>query len=295
MVIAVPVAIGVGWQALAERDLRARFPPPGELVRLADGRQIHLRQWGVGNPGPTILLDTAASTPSSAWALFAQELARDHHVVAYDRPGMGWSTGLPGPRDAQTAAAALREALVVANVAPPYVVVAHSYGGFSGRLFSHLNRSDVVALVLMDTTHEDGGGERGFALWYRLAAWRNHLGLNQLVPPGNGFAGLPSADAEAAHAVSQWTSHADATADELDAWHISAAQLQAAGDLGDLPLLVIAAIGGDEHTTLQRDLARLSTQSTYRPLEIWHTSMLFNPDHARIVADEIRRFLHGVR
>jgi pimeloyl-ACP methyl ester carboxylesterase len=291
VVVAVSVSVGIGWQALAERDLRARFPPPGELVELGDGRRIHLRQWGAGNPGPKIVLDAAASNPSSSWALLARELARTHHVVAYDRPGMAWSSGHTGPRDATTAATALREALEAAHVRPPYVLVAHSYGGFSSRVFAHLYREDVLALVLIDTTHEDGGGERGFATWYRLAAWRNHLGLNQLWPPANGYLGLPPADADAAHAVSLWASHADATADELEAWSISAAQLRAAGDLGDLPLLVIGAYGSAEHDALQRDLTRLSARSTYTPLEIWHTSLLFNADHARIVAEEISRFL----
>ena len=289
--LVVPSAAGVGWQAQAERELRARHPPPGELVRLADGRQIHLRQWGTDHAGPTIILDAAASNPSSTWALLAAELARTHRVVAYDRPAMGWSTGLPGPRDALTAAAALAEALAVARVPPTYVVVGHSYGGFSARVFTHLAGDEASALVLIDTTHEDGGGERAFAAWYRLAALRNHLGLNQLFPPGNGFAGLPAAEAEAAYAVSLWASHADATADELEAWPISAQQVRAAGDLGGLPLLVIAAYGDDRQYELQRDLARLSSASRYVELDVWHTSMLFNPEHAALVAHHMRRFL----
>jgi hypothetical protein len=112
-----------------------------------------------------------------------------------------------------------------------------------------------------------------------------------LFPPGNGLAGLPPADAEAGNVVAHWTSHLDATADELEAWPISAQQLRDAGDLGGLPLLVIAAYGSDGHYALQRDLATMSTAGEYVALEIWHTSMLFTPDHAVLVSAEIRRFL----
>jgi hypothetical protein len=37
-------------------------------LEIGDGRVIHLRMWGADKPGPTIILDAAASLPSSAWA-----------------------------------------------------------------------------------------------------------------------------------------------------------------------------------------------------------------------------------
>lgn len=295
LVIGAVLLTGATWQAWAEQESRQRYPPPGRLVDIGDGRLIHLRTWGADKPGPTFILDISASLPSSAWAWIAQDLAQANRVVAYDRPGMAWSQGGSGPRDARTAAEALGAALDRAGIGPPYVVVGHSYGGFSAQMFTHLNRQDVIALVLLDTTHPDGGGERAFATIYRLIAWQGHAGLFQLFKPGNGVVGLPAAEAEAAHAVSQWTSHMDATADELEAWPISAAQLHAAGDLGDLPLLVVSAYGTDYHYELQRDLATLSSAGEYVALDVWHVSMLVERDHAALAAAQIRRFLAGLR
>ena len=100
--LALVIGAGVTWQAIAEQDSRSHFPPPGELLELADGRLIHLRTWGTQHDGPTIILDAAASMPSSSFALLAAELAQTHRVVAYDRPGMAWSSGGHGPRDART-------------------------------------------------------------------------------------------------------------------------------------------------------------------------------------------------
>jgi pimeloyl-ACP methyl ester carboxylesterase len=277
-----------------ESEQRQRYPAPGEMVDIGGGRLIHLRTWGADMPGPTFILDISASLPSSAWAWIAQDLARTNRVVAYDRPGMAWSVVGNGPRDARTAAEALSAALDEAGIGGPFVVVGHSYGGFSARMFAHLRRADVVGLVLLDTTHEDGGGLDRFAALYRGRAWQGHLGLFQLLGHGNGLAGLPPAEAEAGDAVAHWTSHLDATADELEAWAISAADLRAAGALGDMPLLVVVAHGSEEHYDLQRDLARLSSASRYVELDVWHVSMLVQQDHAALVADEMRRFLAEV-
>jgi len=290
-VVLTVVLGGASVQAYAEHEQRGRYPPPGQLVDIGDGWLIHLRTWGADNPGPIIILDAAASLPSSAWANVAQELAGTHRVVAYDRPGMGWSRGGSGPRDARTAAEALAAALDKAGIGPPYVVVGHSYGGLSARIFTHLMGEAVQALVLIDTTHENGGGMAGYAAFYRLRALQGHLGVFASLGHGNGLLGLPAAEAEAGNVVEHWTSHLDATADELEAWPISAQQVRAAGDMGDLPLLVIAAYGSEQQYALQRDLATLSTAGEYAALEMWHTSFLFNPDHAALVAAEIRRFL----
>jgi pimeloyl-ACP methyl ester carboxylesterase len=295
-VLAVTTALALGAAVALDRveaEQRDRYPAPGRLVDIGHGRLVHIRQWGMDNRGPVIILDAAASLPSSAWAWIARDLSRTHRVVAYDRPGMGWSTGGTEPRDARSAAQALGAALRKANLEPPYVIVGHSYGGFSARMFAHLQRADVEALVLLDTTHEDGGGAEAFATFYRARAVRGQLGLFGLFGEPNGLLGLPPEEAAAGHAVALWRSHLDATADELEAWPISAAQLREWGGHGSLPLLVVAAYGSDQQYDLQRDLARLSSNSRYVELDVWHTSLLFDRDHAALVAAEIRDFLAG--
>jgi pimeloyl-ACP methyl ester carboxylesterase len=296
--LALLMLIGSVALGFVEQHQRDRFPPPGQLVDLGDGRQIHLRGWGADHAdGPTIILDHAASLTSSSWAWIGAELGETYRVVAYDRPGMGWSRGGGGPRDAATSARALRAALESAGIPGPYVPVGHSFGGFSARMFAHLYRDQVVGLVLLDTTNEGAGNPddtagqgRGFAVWYRFQAWQGHLGLFQL-SGGHGLGALPAADAEAANVVTRWRSHLDATADELEAWPTSARDLRRAGDLGGLPLLVVSAYGTEAQIEDQRDLTRLSSNARYVELPVWHTSMLVEREHAELVAAEIREFL----
>ena len=125
---------------------------------------------------------------------------------------------------------------------PPYVVVAHSFAGFSGRVFIGEHRPEVFAAVMLDTSTPEGPGS-GYGFFYRMDALKGHLGVGYVDPPPNGYASLPPPDAMAAYAASRWTSHQDASADELDVWELSAEQTREAGTLGDMPLLVVTTTG----------------------------------------------------
>lgn len=292
LVVAIVLLVGATVQAVVESVERRQYPPPGQLVDLGDGRSIHLRTWGMDNDAPAVVLDVSANLFSSAWAWIGPALAEEFRVVAYDRPGMGWSVGRRPPRDARSSAEALSEALQRAGIGPPYVVVGHSFGGFSARVFADMHRADLVALVLLDNSHPDQGGGPYYGIPYRWRALIAHTGLPLLLPSFDGLAALPPDEAERALTVSAWTSHLDASAEELEEFDASAEQAREAGSFGDVPLLVISAAGSPEHHALQRDLTRLSSRSEYVQLDhVGHVSMLTERDQAADVAAEMLRFL----
>jgi pimeloyl-ACP methyl ester carboxylesterase len=291
-VLLVALAAAMGNQGLAEGAEQARFPAPGQLVDVGHGQLMHLRSWGQQAANrPTLLLMAGAAIPSSAWGWIGPALAADYRVVAIDRPGMGWSKGGSGQRTAQVAADDITAALDKLGIGRPYVVVAHSYAGFSARVFIGQHRSDIVATVMLDTSTPEGPGS-GYGFFYRMDALKGHLGVSYLFPPQNGYANLPPDDAAAAYAASRWTSHQDGSADELDVWDVSAAQARAAGNFGDMPLLVVTTTGASElQLGWQRQVATLSSDSTFVVLNVGHTQMLTDPDQAEQVTTEIRRFL----
>jgi pimeloyl-ACP methyl ester carboxylesterase len=215
--------------------------------------------------------------------------------VSVDRPGLGWSAG-GGVRDALSAARALEEVLTQLGIQRPYVVVGHSFGGLAARVFADRNRDDVIGLALLDSTHPDGGGGAGFAALYRHAALLGHTGLLQLRPSGTtGLEGLPSQEVEAAVAVSRWTSHLDATAEELEAWDASTRQAREAGTFDELPLLIVRSPASQEHLALQRDMLGLSTQSEFVQLEgVSHIGMLTNRGESEILLAALRPWLDEV-
>ena len=293
-VIGLVFLSGMTLQACVERSEREKFPPPGQLVDIGGGQLIHLRQWGEANPGPVLLLDGSAAMPSSIWSWVGPGLADlGHRVVAYDRPGMGWSSGPRQPRDARHAADAFSAALRAAAIPPPYVVVAHSYGAFSSRVFAGLHGQEVDALVLLDTTHPDTGGPV-VAIPYRIQALLGHSGLFQIAAPPNGFSGLPAGDADAANSVTKWTSHLDTTAEELEFWHESANQVRQFPGFGNLPLLVVAGRSSDIHYEQQQDLLELSTSSRFVQLDAEHMGMLLRESEARMLIPVIDEFVSSL-
>jgi pimeloyl-ACP methyl ester carboxylesterase len=76
-------------------------------------------------------------------------------VCAYDRPGLGTSEQTPQPRLPLDIIATLHALLNAAAGPPPYVIVGHSWGGEIARLYAMRFPSEIVGLVLVDSSHED--------------------------------------------------------------------------------------------------------------------------------------------
>ena len=70
-------------------------------------------------------------------------------------PGLGGSDPGPTPRTAQRFATELHTLLVAADISGPYVLVGHSSGGFTVRVYTSQYPSEVVGMVLVDAGHED--------------------------------------------------------------------------------------------------------------------------------------------
>jgi pimeloyl-ACP methyl ester carboxylesterase len=71
-------------------------------------------------------------------------------VVSYDRAGLGWSDLGPMPRTAERIVNELHLALEKAGVAPPYILIGHSFGGLLMPLFAARFPKEVTGLVLID-------------------------------------------------------------------------------------------------------------------------------------------------
>jgi pimeloyl-ACP methyl ester carboxylesterase len=84
------------------------------------------------------------------WRLIQDAIAEFTSTVSYDRAGLGWSTGCRTPRTPSNIAPEFREALRRAGIAPPYILVGHSFGGLVMRRFALLYPDDVAAIVLVD-------------------------------------------------------------------------------------------------------------------------------------------------
>jgi pimeloyl-ACP methyl ester carboxylesterase len=118
-----------------------------------------LRMFISGQGSPAVLFETggsgAAGGPLEAWERVQPAVSRFARTVAYDRAGIGFSPSGPRPRDARQVALELHTALQNARIAPPYVLVGHSFGGPLTRVFAGMYPSEVAGMVLVDPTQEE--------------------------------------------------------------------------------------------------------------------------------------------
>ena len=129
------------------------YAQPTRLVDVGDGRRLNLHCSGDG--APTVVFDAGLANWSQIWGLVQPVVARTTRACSYDRAGLGFSDAATRAGTSANIADDLHRLLHAAGIAPPYVLVGHSYGGMNVRMFANLYRDEVAGLVLDDPSHEE--------------------------------------------------------------------------------------------------------------------------------------------
>ena len=296
LVLASLPLLGAGWQRLAVLRDQRRFPPPGELVAVDDhGSRLHVHTQGrqhreQNSNAPVVVLDAGTPGFSAQWGWIQPAIAEFATVVSYDRPGLGWSDPRrDGSQDALDTAHRLHTALQKSGLPGPYLLVGHSYGGLTSRVFAAAYPDEVSGLVLVDPSHPNQGGrpgseeQPGGSMWFMVAL--AHTGALRLGLATGIFddriGDLPERQADEAGAIfvqpGQWST----VQHEIAAWSDIASQLESAKPLGDLPLTVLTAGTGSVRRvtpTARRDCGVVQPRSAHQRVRI-HPSV--TPDRSR--------------
>jgi pimeloyl-ACP methyl ester carboxylesterase len=258
--------VGAIYESLAEAADAQANPPPGQMVDVG-GYRLHLNCTGSGSP--TVVIEAGWGDFSASWGWVQPEVARTTRICTYDRAGMGWSEASPQPRTAREFAIELHTLLANANEPGPYVLVGHSLGGYTVRVYAHDYSAEVSGLVLIDAqdlpTSDDAtpkpapkpGGTSLPSLMARIGLVR------LLAGPLGSIQNLPPEDKQAYKASSATPRFAQTFLDEGMGMSEGGAQARAVTTLGALPLIVLSR-GKDQdakHTAAQAGLLQLSTDS----------------------------------
>ncbi|SDX52925.1 alpha/beta fold hydrolase [Roseicitreum antarcticum] len=129
-----------------ETAWEAMHPPSGQFIETA-GRRVHAT---VSGSGPDLVLIHGASGNLRDFTFdLVGRLERDFRVIAFDRPGMGYSDDLgPATVSPVAQADALRDAARQLGVRQP-IILGHSYGGAVALAWALRAPSEVSALVLL--------------------------------------------------------------------------------------------------------------------------------------------------
>jgi pimeloyl-ACP methyl ester carboxylesterase len=275
----VLAASGAGYEAIMAAGDATRYPPPGRLVDVG-GYRLHINCGGAGSP--TVVLEGGMFASSSMWAWAQPELAQHTRVCAYDRAGLGWSDSGSAPRDARQIADELHTLLANAGETGPFVLVGHSLGGVSTRVYAVQYSDDIAGVVLVEATHPEVLTRlpAELAAGFTPPEWQLSLfgilgrvgvarAINLLVPD---LKDLPPAQRSAVTALNLSTRSLETIAAEMGAMVPSLVQARAAADLGATPLLVLSAEATyannsqaqDVWGTFQQDLTTLSSNSVHQ-------------------------------
>lgn len=272
--------------------------PPGDLIEV-NGHKLHLNCQGSGTP--TVVFESAIGGWSVDWERVQPRIAEKTRACSYDRAGYGWSE----PRDeesisSQSIASELYQLLSNANEDGPYLLVAHSLGGFHLQVFIHNYPTEVVGAVLVDSSHEDQ------FTWEAPTFWNPPK--PERIPPE------PEFDLD----LIKWTSETRrlidmsrqdlewqaATNKESEGIRDSVLQLREFDTLPNIPLIVLTA--GEEKrleeywsprdllwNQLQRNLASLSPRS--EQIHVPGSMHYIQLDNPGIVVESISRIVNIAR
>jgi pimeloyl-ACP methyl ester carboxylesterase len=305
-------AAGASYQAIATANDRRTYPPPGQLVDVG-GYKLHIDCIGEGSP--TVILDHVGAGNSAQWGLVQPEIAKTTRVCAYDRAGFGWSDPGSAPRDARQNMQELHTLLTNAHIAPPYVLVGHSYGGNVARLYVAHNPDQVAGMVLVDPGYlfdTPGVPPDINAEWktadqtvMRLAPILSRLGVMRLAAvaglvPSHGD--LPAPVGAAFDAVNLRTTFWDALGAQNQSMPATSAEVVGASqEYGALPLIVLSVdqpVNRSRQiwTEVNAELATHSTKGVHRVVAgADHLALALEHKHAQTTIAAIGQVLVAVR
>lgn len=133
--------------ALLARQAERRNPPNGRFVTV-DGVRLHYLEQGSGSP-VVLLHGNQSMAEELAISGVVDLIARQHRVIAFDRPGFGHSERPRGCAwTASEQAALIRKALHQLGVETP-IMVGHSWGALAAATYAIEHPADVAAVLVL--------------------------------------------------------------------------------------------------------------------------------------------------
>jgi len=258
LVLVLAVA-GFLYENISEARDRRFNPMLGQSFDVG-GYKMHIHCTGEGSP--TVILDSGLGDSYVTWLGVQSQIAKFTRVCSYDRAGLGYSDSSPRPRTSRVMAEELHALLQAAGIAPPYVLVGHSMGGYNVRLYTSLHRNEITGMVLVDASHPDQENRFPPALRSMEASWQREAEFLAYTTP----LGIPRllgvCDEDPVRRAADCNFNtAQEGIKEMKALTQSAAETAATGSLGDLPLAVLSHDPDKPSSELPADLAKPTNQA----------------------------------
>jgi len=299
-------AAGMIYENISEARDRRFNPMEGRLFNVG-GYKMHIDCTGEGSPA--VIFESGLGDSYMSWRKVQPKIAKFTRVCSYDRAGLGYSESSSQPRTSKVIAGELHALLRAAGIAPPYVLVGHSMGGYDVRLYASLYRNEVAGIVLVDASHPDQENRFPPELKNMEGTQLREAEFLEFTMPF----GVPRVlnlcddDPEVRAAECNFQSMREVIA-EFKSVKESAVQTAATGSLGDLPLAVLshdpdkpsadlpadlAKPVNEAWEKMQEELAHLSTRGTQTIAK--NSSHYIQIDRPDVVIDAVRSVVEQSR
>lgn len=142
--------------AMMSLPVQAQAPAAGiEATQVAVGDKPYQVQAAIAGSGKyTVIFESGFGSDLRAWRKVAPQVAATARVLTYSRAGHGASDARPEPRTIAQNTAELEQLIAAARLAPPFILVGHSYGALLARSFAARHPGQVAGMVLVDPSDE---------------------------------------------------------------------------------------------------------------------------------------------
>jgi pimeloyl-ACP methyl ester carboxylesterase len=263
------------------------LPSTPTMEGLIDVGKYKLAYECYGQGTPTVIVEASLfdhPTVTRSWEQITQKIQTITRICIYDRAEV---------RTSQDIAQNLHMLLSKIPLPGPYILVAHSIGGYHVRVFAHLYPQEVAGMILVDTSTTLDSSTKAFATAYPTYTPNELPGITQ----GRATMEAPTP------AVNVIAGDFDVVA--------SNEQVLQAGSLGDLPLIVISqhpdptqlmmpgfsSEDAERFSTtwqkLQADLATLSSKGVFMTAK--EAGHLIPIEEPQIIIDAITQMVEEIR
>ena len=150
--IVVLILSGIICEKIGERQDRRRYPQIGRSVNIG-GRALNVFCSGEG--GPSVIFDTYGHMSGYSWSAVQREVSKFTRACWYDRAAYGWSDSAPMPRTFQSVASDLHALLNAAAVPEPYVLVGGGDAASHIRVYHGMYPGEVAGVVMVNANGVD--------------------------------------------------------------------------------------------------------------------------------------------
>lgn len=132
-------------------DVFAGDMPQEKMVKIND-HALHMMSLGEGEF--TVIFESGFGSDLSHWRKVAPAISKKAKAIVYSRAGYGESDPISKARTLTETTNELGEFIKKANLQPPFIFVAHSYGGHIVRTFAAQHPNEIAGFVFVDPANE---------------------------------------------------------------------------------------------------------------------------------------------